>query len=49
MCNAGFYAETNATTLTIALEDNKEHPVRQQLAKEPTDGLLVKHVKALLR
>lgn len=49
MCNAGFYAETNATTLTIALEDDKEHSVRGQLAKEPADRLLVKHVKALLQ
>lgn len=49
MCNAGFYAETNATTLTIALEDDKEHSVRRQLAKEPADERLVKHVKALLR
>ena len=49
MCNAGFYSETNATTLTIALEDDKEHSVRRQLAKEPADERLVKHVKALLR
>lgn len=49
MCNAGFYAETNATTLTISLEDDKEHSVRRQLAKEPADERLVKHVKALLR
>lgn len=49
MCNAGFYSETNATTLTIALEDDKEHSVRGQLAKEPADILLVKHVKALLQ
>ena len=49
MCNAGFYAETNATTLPIALEDDKEHSVRRQLAKDPADERLVKHVKALLR
>lgn len=49
MCNAGFYTDTNATALTIALEDDKEHSVRQQLAKEPADELLVKHVKALLQ
>ena len=49
MCNAGFYTDTNATTLTIALEGNKEHSVRQQLAKEPADRILVKHVKALLQ
>ena len=49
MCNAGFYSEKNATTLTIALEDDKEHSVRRQLAKEPADERLVKHVKALLR
>lgn len=49
MCNAGFYTDTNATALTIALEGNNEHSVRQQLAKEPTDELLVKHVKALLQ
>lgn len=49
MCNAGFYSDTNATALTIALEDDKEHSVRGQLAKEPADELLVKHVKALLQ
>ena len=49
MCNAGFYTDTNATTLTIALEGNNEHSVRGQLAKEPADELLVKHVKALLQ
>lgn len=49
MCNAGFYTDTNATALTIALECDKEHSVRQQLAKEPADRLLVKHVKALLQ
>lgn len=49
MCNAGFYTDTNATALTIALEGDKEHSVRGQLAKEPADRLLVKHVKALLQ
>lgn len=49
MCNAGFYADTNATALTIALEGDKEHSVRGQLAKEPADELLVKHVRALLQ
>ena len=49
MCNAGFYTETNATALTVALEGDKEHSVRGQLAKEPADELLVKHVKALLQ
>ena len=49
MCNAGFYTETNATALTVALEGDKEHSVRGQLAKEPADRLLVKHVKALLQ
>ena len=49
MCNAGFYTETNATVLTVALEGDKEHSVRGQLAKEPADELLVKNVKALLQ
>ena len=50
MCNAGFYTDTtNATALTIALEGDKEHSVRGQLAKEPADELLVRHVKALLQ
>ena len=49
MCNAGFYTDTKATALTIALEGNNEHSVRGQLAKEPADELLVKHVKALLQ
>lgn len=49
MCNAGFYTNTNATALTIALEGNNEHSVRGQLAKEPADELLVKHVRDLLQ
>lgn len=49
MCNAGLFDDTNATTLAVALEDNKEHSVRSQLGKEPADELLVKHVRALLK
>ena len=49
MCNAGLFDDTNATTLAVALEDNKEHSVRSQLGKEPADELLVKHVRALLQ
>ena len=49
MCNAGLFDDTNATTLAVALEGYKEHSVRSQLGKEPADGLLVKHVKALLQ
>ena len=49
MCNAGLFDDTNATTLAVALEDNKEHSVRSQLGKGPADELLVKHVRALLK
>ena len=35
MCNHGIISETNATTLTVALEGDKDHPVRAQLRKAP--------------
>lgn len=37
LCNKGIISEINATTLTVALENNKDHSVRAQLHKEPAD------------
>lgn len=48
MCNAGVLAETNASALTLALEGDKEHPVRAQLRRAPEDKEIVEKVKALL-
>ena len=38
MCNQGIITETNATTLTVGLEGDKDHPVRAQLRKDPDDS-----------
>lgn len=48
MCCHHVFDETNATTLTIALEKNKEHAVRAQLRSFPDDQDIVESVKALL-
>ena len=48
MCNAGVIAEKNATTLTLALEGDKEHSVRAQLRKVPQDKDIEEKVKELL-
>ena len=47
MCNAGIIAETNATTLTLALEGDKAHSVRAQLRKVPQDSIIEEKVKRL--
>ena len=47
MCNAGIIAETNATTLTFALEGDKAHSVRAQLRKVPQDSIIEEKVKRL--
>lgn len=48
MCNCGIVAETNATTLTLALEGDKDHSVRGELRKLPADTEICDRVKALL-
>ena len=47
MCNEGIIAETNATTLTLALEGDKAHSVRAQLRKVPQDSIIEKKVERL--
>ena len=47
MCNEGIIAETNATTLTLALEGDKAHSVRAQLRKVPQDSIIEEKVKRL--
>ena len=48
MCNANVFDTQNATTLTIALEGDKDHPVRNQLGKSPDDREMTAKLKALL-
>lgn len=49
MCNTGIITETNATTLTLALEGDKEHSVRAQLRTPPEDAAIRKMVEGLLK
>ena len=49
MCNAEVFSTHNATALTIALEDNKEHSVRNQLGAYPTDKDITEKVNELLQ
>ena len=49
MCGRGIIDESNATKLTEALEGDKEHSVRAQLHTEPTDAVLLREVKELLK
>lgn len=48
MCKEGVIAEQNATTLTKALEHDKDHSVRNQLGTLPTDRAITEKVRALL-
>ena len=48
MCNQGIISETNATTLTVALEHDKDHPVRAQLRKAPDDKDLKRKIESLI-
>ena len=48
MCNQGIITETNATTLTVALEGDKDHPVRAQLRKNPDDKDLKRKIESLI-
>ena len=48
MCKEGVFEENNATTLTIALEGDKDHPVRAQLRSYPNNKDMVRHIQDLL-
>lgn len=48
MCNRGVIAEKNASTLTIALEGDKDHSVRAQLGKYPDSRELRLRIEELL-
>lgn len=45
MCQAGVIAESNATTLTLALEGDKAHSVRAQLRRLPQDKVIEEKVR----
>ena len=48
MCSENVIDEHNATTLTKALEHDKEHSVRSQLGIQPTDSTIADKVRDLL-
>lgn len=48
MIEHGVIAERNATTLTLALENDKEHSVRAQLRSKPGDREITEAVNKLL-
>ena len=48
MCEKGIIAETNATTLAVALEGDKDHPVRGRLRMRPSDSVLGEKIDRLL-
>ncbi len=48
MCNKGIISKNNATTLTFALENDKDHSVRAQLRLEPGDKEIEEAVRRLL-
>lgn len=48
MCKEGVIAEDNATTLTVALEGDKDHPVRAQLRNYPDSRDVKEAILALL-
>lgn len=47
MCKEGVIEENNATTLTVALEGDKNHPVRAQLRTYPDGKDIVRHIQDL--
>lgn len=49
MCDHGIITESNAAKLAEILEGDKDHSVRAQLRKEPTDAVLVREVKKLIQ
>lgn len=48
MCKAKVFSTTNATRLTVTLEGNGEHAVRNQLGIAPKDKAITERVNALL-
>lgn len=48
MCKKGVIAETNATKLTVALEGDKDHPVRAKLKESPANKEITDKVYSLL-
>ena len=49
MCDSGVISETNATKLCVALEGDKDHPVRAQLRQAPADREMADKIKDILR
>lgn len=49
MSEQGIYGDTNATTMTIALEGDKEHSVRAQLRTKPSDKEITNKVESILK
>lgn len=49
MCCHHVFATDNATTLTVALEGDKDHPVRAKLRDYPEDSQLAEHVEQLFK
>lgn len=39
MCNENVFTEKNATTLTVTLENSKDHSVRSQLGQYPPSDI----------
>lgn len=48
MCKEGVISENNATTLTVALEGDKEHPVRAKLKENPVNRDITDKISSLL-
>lgn len=48
MCRKGVIAETNATKLTVALQGDKDHPVRAKLKENPASGEVTDKILSLL-
>lgn len=48
MCKASVFTTNNATAFAEALEDNKEHSVRNQLGSPPDDRFIKEQVEDLL-
>lgn len=48
MCRKGVIAETNATKLTVALQGDKDHPVRAKLKENPASREVTDKILSLL-
>lgn len=49
MCNEKVITETNATTLAIAIEGDKDHPIRARLREYPDDRELRQKIEEAIR